>query len=89
MAPPYDLRMYVYESSAKRYERAYLTVRVAAELGHPLSRADIRSSIWEGGTISLTVKFHEGRYVAERVEAHPEFAIVTAGLRMHRVPAGF
>jgi len=71
MAPPYDLVMYVDESSATRYERAYLTVRVPAELGRPLSREDIRSSLWEGGTVSLTVGCREGHYVAERVEAHP------------------
>jgi hypothetical protein len=71
MAPPYDLTMYVEESSAKRYERAYLTVRVPAELRRPLSRADLRSSLWEGGTISLTVSCREGRYLAEQVDAHP------------------
>lgn len=70
MAPPYDLEINVAESSAERYERAYLTVRVPAELGRPLTRADIRSSLWEGGTISLRVSCRAGRYLAERVEAH-------------------
>ena len=71
MTPPYDVEIYVDESSPKRYERAYLTIRVPAELGRPLSRADLRSSLWEGGTISLTVNCRNGRYVAEQVEAHP------------------
>jgi hypothetical protein len=71
LVPPYDLEIFVDESSAQRYERAYLTVRVPAELGQPLTREDIRSSLWEGGTISLTVKCRDGRYLAEQAEAHP------------------
>jgi hypothetical protein len=71
MAPPYEVAIYVDESSARRYERAYLTVRVPAELGQPLSREDIRSSLWKGGTISLTVKCGDGQYLAEQAEAHP------------------
>ena len=71
LAPPYDLEIYVEESSAKRYARAFLTVRVPARLGLPLTRADIRSSLWRGGTISLTIECREGRYLAERVEARP------------------
>ena len=70
VVPPYALEIYVEESSAKRYERAFLTVRVPARLGRPLTRADIRSSLWNRGTISLTVACREGRYLAERVEAH-------------------
>ena len=71
VVPPYNLELYVDESSAKRYERAYLTVRVPAELERPLTRADIRSSLWQGGTISLVVNCRAGRYLAKRVEAHP------------------
>ena len=71
VVPPYHLEIYVEESSAKRYERAFLSVRVPARLGRPLTRADIRSSLWEGGTIEVGVGCANGRYVAKRVEAKP------------------
>jgi hypothetical protein len=70
MEPPYDLFMEVGQSSSPRYERAYLTVRVPVELGRPLDRSDITSSLWKGDTISVTVVCRGGLFVAERVEAH-------------------
>lgn len=69
--PPFGLELLVQETTTPRYERAFLTVRVPEELGRPLTRSDIRSSLWEGGTIDLTVRCEDGRYVAERVSAHP------------------
>lgn len=69
--PPYDLEMTVSESSAARYEGAHLTIRAPSSLGRPLRREDIRSSLWEGGTISLTVSCHGRDYVAAQVEAYP------------------
>jgi hypothetical protein len=71
LVAPYDLEMFVEDGSSQRYEGAHVTVRVPAELGQPLSRKDVRSSLWEGGTISLTVTCRNGRYVAQHVEAHP------------------
>jgi hypothetical protein len=71
LVPPYDLEMTVRESSAPRYEGAHLTIRVPSSLGRPLSREDLRSSLWEGGTISLAVGCDGRDYVAAQVESHP------------------
>jgi hypothetical protein len=71
LTPPYDLEIFVEETTRSPYERAFLTVRVPEQLGHPLTPSDVRSSLWEGGTIDLTVACREGGYVAERVSTHP------------------
>ncbi len=71
MRPPYDVDLFVRAASAPRYLRALLTVRVPATLGRPLSRTDIRRSLWKGGSISVTAACSRGRYVATAVSAHP------------------
>jgi Family of unknown function (DUF6281) len=71
LVPPYDLSLRVQRSSAQRYLRATLDVRVPAELGRPLTRSDVRTSLWKGGTISLTVACRDGRYIATNVTAAP------------------
>jgi Family of unknown function (DUF6281) len=67
--PPYDVRIKVDESSFPDYTRAALTVRVPARLGRPLSRKDIESSLWEGGTLTATVSCTESRFVASTIRA--------------------
>ncbi len=69
--PPYDVRIKVRETSAADYERAELTVRVPATLGRPLSRKDIRSSLWEGGTLTATISCRDGDFVASAIKAAP------------------
>jgi hypothetical protein len=71
LAPPYDLTLLVSETSAPRYDRAFPTVRVPPEAGEPLSRKDVRASLWEGGTITLSVECRGGRFVALGATAHP------------------
>jgi hypothetical protein len=71
MVPPYDVSVRVTRSSESRYLRASLAVRVPAVLGRPLSRHDVRTSLWKGGSISLTVACHDGRYVATTTTAAP------------------
>jgi hypothetical protein len=71
LVPPYDLEMFVENASSPRYERANVSVRVPAELGQPLSREDIHSSLLKGGTVSLTVTCRQGRYIAQQVDAYP------------------
>jgi hypothetical protein len=72
LEPPYDVFLVVEETSEPRYERAYLTVRVPPALGTPITRDDIRASLWEGGTIALRVRcFRDGGFVAEAVAAFP------------------
>jgi Family of unknown function (DUF6281) len=70
LVPPYDLEVSVDESSAPGYERARLAIRVPSDLGRPLTREDLRTSLWEGGTISITARCDGGQYVATHVEAH-------------------
>jgi len=50
LVPPYDLSMRVDDASVARYEQTFLTVHVAANIGRPLTREDVRMSLWEGGT---------------------------------------
>ncbi len=71
LVPPYDLSLRVHRSSAPRYLRAALDVRVPAELGRPLTHRDISTSLWKGGTIALTVACRNGRYIATDVTAAP------------------
>ncbi len=69
--PPYDVRIRATEASLAAYERAELSVRVPATLGRPLTRRDIESSLWEGGTLKATVSCSDGRFVATSIEAAP------------------
>jgi uncharacterized protein DUF6281 len=69
LAPPYDVSMLVERSSVTRYDRAFLTVRVPTGLGRPLDRSDIQTSLWEGGTISVTAECRNGRFLAEHIDA--------------------
>ncbi|HXV57552.1 MAG TPA: hypothetical protein VD704_06765 [Gaiellaceae bacterium] len=72
LKPPCDVDLFVEESSAPRDVHASLTVRVPASLGEPLTRADVESSLWEGGAASARVRCgDEGAYVAERIAAAP------------------
>jgi Family of unknown function (DUF6281) len=72
LEPPYDVYVIVDEASEPRYERAYLTVRVPRSLGKPITRDDIRASLWEGGTIAARVHCSgDGGFAAEAVEALP------------------
>ena len=69
--PPYDVRIRVNEASLAAYERAELTIRVPPSLGRPLTRRDIESSLWEGGTLKATVTCNDGEFVASSIEAAP------------------
>lgn len=71
LVPPYDVTLLAEKGSPPRYARAYLTVRVPAALGRPLDRVDVESSLWEGGTISVTARCEGGALVATDVEAGP------------------
>lgn len=71
LAPPYDVTLRVARSSAPRYMRALIDVRVTQQLGRPISRRDIRASLWKGGTIALTATCSGGRYMATHVSTAP------------------
>src|SRR5262249_44636023 len=68
---PYDVWLYVMRSSSPHYVRAFLSVRVPKSLDRPLTDADVESSLWNGGTIEATAHCSEGRFAADRVQAHP------------------
>lgn len=69
--PPYDVRIRVSEASVAAYERAEINVRVPMALGRPLTRSDIESSLWGGGTLKATVSCRDGSFVASSVTAVP------------------
>lgn len=71
LIPPYDLELLVSKASSLRYERAKLFVRVPRSLGEPLSHEDIRSSLWEGGTLEIVATCSGAAFVAEAVTAFP------------------
>jgi hypothetical protein len=69
---PSHVELLVETSSAPRYERAYLTVRVPLGLKPPLTEADLESSLRQGGTIALRAHCREnGGFVADEVSARP------------------
>jgi hypothetical protein len=71
LVPPYRVSMRVDEASDPRYERVFLTIYVGSNLGHPLSREDIRSSLWEGGSLAVTATCVDKQFWAEHVTASP------------------
>lgn len=72
LEPPYDLELFVQQASSPRYERTYLTVRVPASAGRPLTSDDVKASLWEGGTLTMQARCGpDGRYLADGVVAHP------------------
>jgi len=71
LVPPYDLSMRVDEASVARYERSFLTIHVAADIERPLTQEDVRSSLWEGGNLSVTAACLDGLFMAEEVTASP------------------
>lgn len=72
LLPPYDIDLLVRDASVKRYERAYLTVRVPTSLGRPLSRGDVQSSLLKGGGgIEIVVRCDRSRFVVQQLTALP------------------
>jgi hypothetical protein len=71
MIPPYNVNLFVRDTSSPRYARAFLTVRVPASVGRPLTEHDVHVSLWKQGDISATVTCHRGLYVATAVSATP------------------
>ncbi|MEA2508162.1 MAG: hypothetical protein QOG21_244 [Actinomycetota bacterium] len=45
LVPPYDVDLLVQDASTRDYNNAFLTVRVPANLGHPITKDDVRSSL--------------------------------------------
>lgn len=71
MKPPYRVHMFVEEASEERYERAFITIQVPRDAGEPLTRDDVRESLWEGGTIDVEAVCDSGAFLARDIDAHP------------------
>jgi hypothetical protein len=71
LVPPYRLPMRVDVASIPRYERTFLTVHVEPEMGRPLRRADLRSSLWRGGSLAVSVSCADDRFFAEEITSIP------------------
>ncbi len=71
LVPPYVLEMLTEDASHPRYEGVFLNVHVTADSGRPLTRQDVRTSLWEGGTLDVTASCVEGKYLAQNVMAAP------------------
>lgn len=71
MKPPYRVHMFVEEASEERYERAFITVQVPRYAGEPLTRDDMRESLWEGGTINVDAVCESGAFLARDIDAYP------------------
>lgn len=69
METPYDVDLFVEESSSAAYERTFLTVSVPESLVRPLTRDEARAAL-HGGTISLTATCRDSRFVAREITAH-------------------
>lgn len=70
LKPPYRVHMFVEEASEHRYERAFITVQVRRDAGEPLTRDDVRESLWEGGTIDVDGGCEGSAFVARDIEAY-------------------
>jgi hypothetical protein len=71
LIPPYDLELLVSEASSPEYRGADITVRVPASAGRLVSKKDIRTSLWKGGSIDMTVRCARDRLLADTVETYP------------------
>jgi hypothetical protein len=71
LIPPYRLQMRVDLATVSHYERTFPTIRVESELRRPLRRRDLRSSLWQGGSISVTATCVRGQFHAQEVAALP------------------
>jgi hypothetical protein len=71
LVPPYTVGMLVAHSSSPRYLMAEIEVEVLPSLGSPLTREDLSSSLWEGGTVQVETRCDGERFIAESIEAFP------------------
>lgn len=69
MIPPYTLEMLVTRSTSPTYANSEITIEVPRSLGRPLTRNDVKTSLWEAGTLDVRATCDGDRFVAESVEA--------------------
>jgi hypothetical protein len=61
----------VRRASDPRYEGFDLFVRVPPSAGKPLTKEDIRTSLWEGRSIAIIARCEGDRFVADDVQSYP------------------
>jgi len=71
LLPPYDISMRVDDASSDAYEDAFITVLVELEAGTPITRHDVRTSLWEGGTIHIVATCRDGAFEANEISTSP------------------
>jgi hypothetical protein len=71
LEPPYDLELSVLVASDRAYEGADLVVRVPQSAGRLISKKDVRTSLWKGGSIDVTARCDGPRFIAEAAETYP------------------
>jgi hypothetical protein len=71
LVPPYDLELLVSVASEPEYQGADLSVRVPASAGRLVTKKDIRTALWEGGSIEMTVRCSGARFLADTVGTYP------------------
>jgi hypothetical protein len=71
LLPPYDLTMRVEDASDDRYEGALLTIHVTTDVEELLDRDDVRTSLWEGGSLVVSAACGDEEFVALSVSGQP------------------
>lgn len=71
LVPPYDLELLVRVASVPAYEGADLIVEVPVSSGRPITRQDLRRSLWKGGSIEIRARCSGDRFLADAVETYP------------------
>lgn len=73
LIPPYDLDLWVKDAPGRRYDGAFLTLRVPKSLGHPLTKDDVRTAIDNPRVIvEFTARCKGPRFLASEVATHPQ-----------------
>jgi Family of unknown function (DUF6281) len=71
LVPPYDVDLLASKASTSRYQNAFLSIRVPASLGRPITKDDVRNSLWKGGRIDIQASCGAGRFLAQRLTTPP------------------
>jgi Family of unknown function (DUF6281) len=72
LVPPYDISLLASSASTGRYRNAFLSVRVPASLGRPITKDDVRKSLWKAGTIDIEASCTGRRFLAQRLTTQPQ-----------------
>ena len=73
LVPPYRLQMYVTKTSpgSEQYQDSQLSVRVNDETKNPVTKQDVKTSLWEGGSMRADVHCNDGAFIADDLAFFP------------------